>query len=459
MQEIDKEVAVHSEVAAHGVEALWGQVAEEVRRIRLQAFGEDLAVRHKGVEDACRKVLRERVAEFNAASLSTYGELMSPQDRAELQVRLESMLGSGPIEEFLQEDVEDLYIFGPDLVLLRRSNGEQEVINQNVFADDTSMIRHISHLAATQGQTARRFDHSEPLLDLRLRTGERVFAVMSVNDVPFLVVRRHLHVDVTLESLMENGTMPEEAGAFLRAAASRPSPANMLIAGALSAGKTTLMRALLNEVQEDEVVATIEQTFELFLERSHKLTVAVETREPNTEEGGQTGEVDIETLARRFLRSGADRIIIGELRGAEALQFLLACGTGSDGSMCTIHASTPATALHRLVTYSLRDPFAPPLDALSYEVSEAIHLVAHMVRHPVTGNREVNAIAEVSGWLPGSGFETVTIFGRRGITAPLEYLNPPKGELLRERLELSGWKPPVVKSSFKRSALSGAPAS
>ena len=453
MQETSQET--HDLTVAHsGVEALWGQVAEEARKIRLEAFGEDLAVRHKGVEDACRKVLRERVAEFNAASLSTHGELMTPQDRAELQVRLEAMLGSGPIEEFLQDDVEDLYIFGPDLVFLRRSNGTQEVVNQTIFADDTSMIRHISHLAATQGQTSRRFDHSEPLLDLRLRTGERVFAVMSVSEMPFIVVRRHLHVDVTLDGLVANGTMPEEAGNFLRAAAARPSPANMLVAGALSAGKTTLLRALLNEVEEQEIVATIEQTFELFLEKSHKLTVAVETREPNTEEGGTTGEVTIEALAKRFLRSGADRIIIGELRGAEALQFLLACGTGSDGSMCTIHASTPSTALLRLVTYSLRDQFAPPIQALSYEVGDAIHLVAHMIRHPVTGNREVNEIAEVAGWSADKGFETVKIFARRGITAPLEYMNPPKGEILRERLELSGWKPPALKSSFKRSALS-----
>ncbi len=441
-------MATNSGMVAHsGVEALWGQVAEEVRKVRLEAFGEDLIVRHKGVEDSCREILRQRVAEFNAASLSTHGELMSREDRAELQVRLEALLGSGPMEEFLKGDVEDVYVFGPSLVVLRRSDGTQQMLDQSVFPDETSMVRHIAHLAATQGQTSRRFDHSEPLLDLRLRSGERVFAVMSVSGAPFIVVRRHLHVSVTLDSLVENKTMPEDAGAFLQAAAARPSPCNMLIAGALSSGKTTLLRALLNAVHENEIVATIEQTFELFLEKSHPLTVAVETREPNTEEGGTSGEVTIESLARRFLRSGADRIIIGELRGAEALQFLLACGTGSDGSMCTIHAATPNTALHRLVTYSLRDPFAPPLEALSYEVGEAIHLVVHVVRHPVTGSREVNSITEVCGWSPERGFETVNIFARRGLTAPLEYMNPPRGDLLRERLELSGWTPPGNSSS------------
>ena len=437
-----KEMAAYS-----GVEALWGQIAEEVRQLRHEAFGEDLMIRHKGLEDSCRQILRERVAEFNAATLSTHGELMSREDRAELQVRLEALLGSGPMEEFLKEDVEDVYVFGPSTVVLRRSDGSQEILDQHVFPDESSMTRHISHLAATQGQTSRRFDHSEPLLDLRLRTGERIFSVMSVSEMPFIVVRRHLHVAVTLDGLVQNGTIPVEAGEFLRAAASRPSPANILIAGALSAGKTTLLRALLNEVGQNEIIATIEQTFELFLEKSHKLTVAVETRDPNSEEGGKTGEITIETLARRFLRSGADRIIIGELRGAEALQFLLACGTGSDGSMCTIHAATPATALHRLVTYSLRDQFAPPLDALSYEVGEAIHLVVHVVRHPVTGSREVNAISEVCGWSPNGGFDMVNIFGRRGLTAPLEYLNSPKGELLRERLELSGWKEPKLGAS------------
>ena len=188
-----------------------------------------------------------------------------------------------------------------------------------------------------------------------------------------------------------------------------PAPSNVLVCGALGSGKTTLLRALLAEVGPSEIVCTLEQTFELFLDQSHPLTFAVETREPNSD---GSGEITMEELAKRSLRSGADRVVVGELRGPEAATFLSACGTGSDGSMATIHASSPRQALSRLVRYCLASGVSGIQSALVQEAAEVIHLVVHLRGDPRTGFRGVNTIAEVLS-SDGDRFKMHDIFGRR----------------------------------------------
>ena len=346
-----------------------------------------------------------------------------------------ALLGAGPMERFLRrQDVENIYVFGPNHAVLGLSGGRQQHVMEPVFRDEDDMIRYISHLATTHGQTGRRFDQSAPLLDLRLRTGERIFAAMAVCGTPFLTIRCHRHRTIRLEDLVETGSLSPQAADFLRAAVQPPAPSNVLVCGALGAGKTTLLRALLAEVGPSEIVCTLEQTFELFLEQSHPLTFSVETREANSD---GSGEITMDELAKRSLRSGADRVIVGELRGSEAATFLSACGTGSDGSMATIHASSPRQALSRLVRYCLSSGIAGVQSALVQEAAEVIHLVVHLRGDPRTGFRGVNTITEVLG-SEGDRFDTHDIFGRRQRGGPLELLGRPRNPEVIERVEEAG---------------------
>ncbi len=214
----------------------------------------------------------------------------------------------------------------------------------------------------------------------------------------------------------------------------------MLVCGALGAGKTTLLRALLGEIGDREVVCTLEQTFELFLDETHPLTFAAETREPNSD---GSGEITMDELARRSLRSGADRVIVGELRGAEAAVFLSACGTGSDGSMATIHAASARQALARLVRYCLAASGAGSQSALVQEAADVMHLVVFMRGDPRTGFRGVHTITEVLG-ADGDNFATHDIFTRRTRGGDLTLIAGPRNGDLAERvadggLDTSGW--------------------
>ncbi|WP_420626948.1 CpaF family protein [Candidatus Poriferisodalis sp.] len=417
-------------------EQIWDWVLPQVQDYRLGATEEPHVIAER-----CRQIAREVVQAREAESLDAAGMALSDVDLEWISEQLDALLGAGPIERYLRRpDVENIYAFGPHRAVLGLSGGRQEHIDEPLFASDHEMIRYVSHLATTHGQTGRRFDHSAPLLDLRLRTGERIFAAMAVCGTPYLTVRCHRHRLIRLEDLIAGGSISADAGEFLRAAVRPPAPANVLVCGALGSGKTTLLRTLLAEVGESEIVCTLEQTFELFLDESHPFTLAVETRESNSD--GE-GEITMEELAKRSLRSGADRVIVGELRGPEAATFLSACGTGSDGSMATIHASSPRQALSRLVRYCLASGLAGAQSALIQEAAEVIHLIVHMHSDPRTGFRGVRTISEVLG-SPGDRFEVHDIFGRQQRGLPLQLLARPQNPEVTERLaegglDMSAW--------------------
>ncbi|WP_419847693.1 CpaF family protein [Candidatus Poriferisocius sp.] len=411
-------------------EEIWEAVRPQVQDSRLAAASEN-----QDVSEVCQKVAKELISGYEARELSTTGRHLSEEDVEWMWDQVSALLGAGPMERFLRrKDVENIYVFGPNHAVLGLVGGRQEHVMEPVFQNEDDMIRYISHLAVTHGQTGRRFDQSAPLLDLRLRSGERIFAAMAVCGTPFLTIRCHRHQVIRLEDLVESGSLSEQAADFLRAAVKPPAPSNVLVCGALGSGKTTLLRALLAEVGPSEIVCTLEQTFELFLEQSHPLTFSVETREANSD---GSGEITMEELAKRSLRSGADRVIVGELRGSEAATFLSACGTGSDGSMATIHASSSRQALSRLVRYCLSSGIAGVQSALVQEAAEVIHLVVHLRGDPRTGFRGVNAITEVLG-SEGDRFETHDIFGRRQRGGPLELLGRPRNPEVIERVEEAG---------------------
>ena len=409
---------------------IWGEVHRCVQEFRLSATGP-----LPEVTEECRRLAGDIARRREAEALDERGEALSDGDVAWLDARLEALMGTGPLEAFLRrDDVENIWLFGPRLGVLGLSGGRQEPIGGPLFADADEMIGFIAHLAVTHGQTGRRFDTSAPLLDLRLRTGERVFAAMEVCGTPYLTVRCHRHRLIRLDDLVGGGSLSADAAGFLAAAVRPPAPANVLVCGALGSGKTTLLRALLGEIGPHEIVCTLEQTFELFLDDTHPYTFAAETREANSD--GE-GEITMEELARRSLRSGADRVIVGELRGPEAATFLSACGTGSDGSMATIHASSPRQALARLVRYCLAGGLAGAQPALIAETADVIHLVVHMESDPRTGFRGVRRITEVLAAADGR-FEVHDVFARRRRGDPLEAAGRPRSGDLVERLEEGG---------------------
>ena len=417
-------------------EEIWDAVLPQVQEHRLNATAGGASV-----SEDCHDLAAATIRTREAAALNDSGRMLADEDLDWMWDQLSALLGAGPMERFLRRnDVENIYVFGPDRAVLGLTGGRQEHVREPVFADEDEMVRYISHLATTHGQTGRRFDQSAPLLDLRLRSGERIFAAMAVCGTPFLTVRCHRQKAIRLEDLVRSGSLSEQAGDFLRAAVRPPGPSNVLVCGALGAGKTTLLRALLAEVGPSEIVCTLEQTFELFLGESHPLTFAVETREANSD---GSGEITMEELSKRSLRSGADRVIVGELRGSEAATFLSACGTGSDGSMATIHASSPRQALSRLVRYCLGSATAASQSALIQEAAEVIHLVVHLRGDPRTGFRGVNTVSEVLG-SDGDRFEMHDIFGRRQRGGPMTLLGRPRNPEVIDRvteggLDLSDW--------------------
>ncbi len=408
---------------------IWDEVKPKVRESRLNATAAG-----KDVHEVCVALAMDLIKRSEAQKLNASGRMLSDHDLSWLWDQVIAMLGVGPIERFLRRpDVENIYLFGPYRGVLGLTGGRQEQVT-DLFSDEDEMVRFIAHLATTHGQTGRRFDQSAPMLDLRLRSGERIFAAMAVCGSPFLTIRCHRHRSVRLEDLVSSGTLSQPAGDFLRAAVRPPAPSNVLVCGALGSGKTTLLRALLTEVGPSEIVCTLEQTFELFLEQSHPLTFAAETRDANSE---GSGEISMEELAKRSLRSGADRVIIGELRGAEATTFLSACGTGSDGSMATIHASSSRQALNRLIRYCLSSGSVGVQSALVQEAADVIHLVVHLRGDTRTGFRGVNTISEVIG-SEGDRFYTHDIFARRKRNGPLEFLGQPQNPEVIERVEQAG---------------------
>ena len=417
-------------------DSIWEAVLPQVQDARLDADAAD-----GDVADRCEQIAVRTIRGLEAEAINDAGEMLADEDITWLWDQIAALLGAGPLERFLRRpDVENIYVFGPDRAVLALSGGRQEHVAEPVFAGEDDMIRYISHLATTHGQTGRRFDQSAPLLDLRLRTGERIFAAMAVCGTPFLTVRCHRLREVRLDELVASGSLSWDAAEFLRAAVRPPAPSNVLVCGALGSGKTTLLRALLAEVGANEIVCTLEQTFELFMDQTHPLTFAVETREANSD---GSGEITMDELAKRSLRSGADRVVVGELRGPEAATFLSACGTGSDGSMATIHASSPRQALARLVRYCLGAVGSNVQSALIQEAAEVIHLVIHLRGDPRTGFRGVNTISEVLS-SDGDRFEMHDIFGRRQRGGPLELLGRPRNPEVVERvieggLDISDW--------------------
>jgi pilus assembly protein CpaF len=313
--------------------------------------------------------------------------LLGSEDREALVARvLRDTVGLGPLEDLLADPtVEEVMVNGPHQVYVERG-GRIEAVEAG-FADEEELRNAIERILAPLG---RRIDELSPMVDARLADGSRVNAVIPplAIDGPALSIRRFGAVRPGPRELLELGTLTEAQLELLEEAVDERR--SVLVSGGTGSGKTTLLNALSGFVAPGERVVTIEDAAELRLQRRH--VVRLESR-PAGVEG--RGEVTIRDLLRNALRMRPDRIVIGEVRGAEALDLLTALNTGHRGALSTVHANSPADALARLETLALMAGLGLPHEAIAAQVRRGIDLVVHLERGP-DGSRRVTEIADVA---------------------------------------------------------------
>ena len=312
--------------------------------------------------------------------------LLDAEQREALVARVaERSFGLGPLEPLLRDPaVDEVMVNGPRAVFVERGGRVEPAAV--TFGSEAELRHVIERILAPLG---RRVDEASPLADARLPDGSRVNVIIPPLslDGPILTVRRFRRRGFTAAELVEQGTMTEALRAFLAGAVR--GRINVLISGGTGSGKTTTLNALSAFIPAGERVVTIEDAAELRLQQPH--VVRLESRPPNLE---GRGEVTIRALVRNALRMRPDRIVVGEVRGAEALDMLSAMTTGHDGSLSTIHAGSPEEALRRLETLALMADVALPLAAVREQVAGAIELVVHQARGR-DGERRVVEVAEV----------------------------------------------------------------
>jgi pilus assembly protein CpaF len=312
--------------------------------------------------------------------------VLDERARAELADRIaERAFGLGPLEPLLRDpEVDEVLVSGTAPVWIERG-GRLERTGVR-FEHERELRDAIERILAPLG---RRVDEAEPLCDARLPDGSRVNVVLPplALDGPVLTIRRFRRRGFTADELVANGTLTRPLLEFLaRAVRAR---ANVLVCGGAGSGKTTMLNALSSYIDPSERVVTIEDAAELRLRQPH--VVRLEARPPNLE---GRGEVTIRRLVRNALRMRPDRIVVGEVRGPEALDMLTALTTGHEGSLCTIHAGSPAEALRRVETLALMAGLGLPHAALREQVADAFDLVICQARAP-DGTRRVVGVAEV----------------------------------------------------------------
>jgi pilus assembly protein CpaF len=307
-------------------------------------------------------------------------------EREEIVARiLRDTVGLGPLEELLADpEVEEVMVNGPDCVFVER-HGRIERTGI-AFADEAELRNAIERILAPLG---RRVDELSPMVDARLADGSRVNVVIPplAVDGPAVSIRRFTAARPGPSQLVELGTLTVEMREQLAAAVRKRR--SLLVSGGTGCGKTTLLNALSSLVAAEDRVVTIEDAAELRLQQPH--VVRLESRPPSVE---GRGEVTIRDLLRNALRMRPDRIVIGEVRGPEALDLLTALNTGHRGALSTVHANSPSDALRRLETLALMAGIGLPHLAIREQLGRGFDLVVHLERFP-DGRRLVTEIAEV----------------------------------------------------------------
>jgi pilus assembly protein CpaF len=301
---------------------------------------------------------------------------------------LEDVIGLGPIERFIADPtVSEVMVNALDFIFVER-NGVIGVTASRFLSED-HLRRVIDRIV---GSVGRRIDESSPMVDARLADGSRVNAIippLSVNG-PILTIRKFAADPLQVDDLIRLGTLTPDLAEVLSAVVQ--AGLDILVSGGTGTGKTTLLNVLSGFIPDEERIITIEDAVELQLHKRH--VVRLESRPPNNE---GRGEVTVRDLVRNSLRMRPDRIIVGEIRGAEALDMLQAMNTGHDGSISTVHANSPRDALARVETMVLMSGVDLPSRAIREQTASAIDLIVHLHRFR-DGSRRVTQVTEVAGF-------------------------------------------------------------
>jgi pilus assembly protein CpaF len=330
--------------------------------------------------------LNERVMRAVMEQLALDRTPLTRDERRQIVAEIaDDILGYGPLEPFLRDDtITEVMVNGPERVYIERA-GKIEPTDAR-FVDDAHLLRIIDKIVS---QVGRRVDEASPMVDARLPDGSRVNAIIPPLALrgPTLTIRKFSRDPYTMDDLIEFGTITSRAAHFL--AACVKGKLNILISGGTGTGKTTTLNAMSAFVPGDERIVTIEDAAELQLQQEH--VIPLEARPANIE---GTGEIRIRELVRNSLRMRPDRIIVGEVRGAETVDMLQAMNTGHEGSLTTIHANSPRDALARLETLVLTAGVELPLRAIREQISSAFDLLVQIARL-VDGTRRITHVTEV----------------------------------------------------------------
>ncbi|HSM00957.1 MAG TPA: CpaF family protein [Acidimicrobiia bacterium] len=323
----------------------------------------------------------ERVLDESATPLSE-----AERERIAEEISID-ILGYGPIQRYLEEDeITEIMVNGTSPIFVERAGRLHKTSAR--FSSDAHLRQVIERIVAKVG---RRVDESSPMVDARLPDGSRVNAIVPplAVDGPALTIRKFAADPYRIEDLVEFGTLTVAMATLLKACVQ--GKLNLLITGGTGTGKTTLLNVLSSFVPGDERIVTIEDAVELQLLQEH--VVRLEARPPNVE---GRGSVTIRDLVRNALRMRPDRIIVGEVRGPEALDMMQAMNTGHEGSMSTVHSNTPRDALSRLETMILMSGLEIPVSAIREYIASALSVIVHLGRLS-DGSRRVTRVAEVVG--------------------------------------------------------------
>jgi pilus assembly protein CpaF len=321
---------------------------------------------------------------------------------------LHELFGLGPLEVLLANpEISDILVNRHDQIYIERNGKLEET--ELVFKDDAHLLRIIERIVSSVG---RRIDESSPMVDARLADGSRVNAIIPplALDGPAMSIRRFRTDRLGAQDFVDRESMTQPMLDFVRGAVACRQ--NVIISGGTGAGKTTLLNVLSSFIAETERVVTIEDAAELMLRQRH--VVRLETRPPNIEDKGAIRQ---RQLVINALRMRPDRIIVGEVRGEEALDMLQAMNTGHDGSLTTIHANSPRDALYRLDTMIAMANLNIPERAVRQQIASAINLVIQVTRMS-DGTRKVTAVSEITGMEQDViTMQDIFVFERTGLRA------------------------------------------